>query len=644
MNHSRPPRLTLFVTSLLAAGALTGCGKKATQGPATGASSGSPETSASAPNPAFRASLVEGADQNVLRAYLTSVHEVKPSRFEVEWSKDVVPVSRDEALRALRAVSGDGSAFTFVSTDPVVPTLVPGKIVWIWGIAIRRIDRIGITDDGTIVHTSPVALNEALPRADIEFATPVDFSTAYGVYRPRSQGPPPKTVTRVERPSPLRLVRYDSTPEPAPQPGSGDQAPTDPGNPTLQQTETSDMVAATTKGYAGEVAGFQYSLGYRVSQSTLHLELQARKKEDRGPAGNQESGDIQGTDSDKFYQYVEQQWHAEQDAKKSYDRIEKLETEIAQIDAQSKGKAANPNLSAQRSADEQAKLIAISDYRHAESEAEQARIKAKALAARNDEILNIFLMASENLDVRFRAKADLSRAALNTVIKLQPGSNAGTSVNINDLAGNLDLEFVARLGSGGNGGVSIPVAHVPIMFNIPLIVGGIPFVVQVGADFLAKVGLGGNHAAHHFHARFEFSGGAGTLASASSQTNTNFNLSGSEPQVDEPTMSSPGVSGSVVAVQIPRLGVGLGVWGVAAVMYVDHVTVVTMTNAASVATLNPPCTRVSIDRVAHVGGDVTTVMPIPIVEQILHALSWNKEIWRAKQWLKVKPDIAMCKI
>jgi hypothetical protein len=643
MYHRRRPRLVLLGIFLLAAGALAGCGKRAAQGPTAGPGSGSPETSGSATNPAFRASLVEGADQSVLRAYLTSVREVKPSRFEVEWSKDVVPVSREEALRALRAVNGDGSAFTFASTDPVVPRLVPGKIVWIWGIAIRRIDRIGITDDGTIVHTSPVALNEAIPRADIEFATPVDFGTAYGVYRPRSSGPPPKTVTRIGRPSPLRLVRYDPAPQPAPQPGAGDQPPTDPGNPTLQQTETSDMVAATTKGYAGEVAGFQFSLGYRVSQSTLHLELQARKADQGGP-GSQESGDIQSTDSDKFYQYVEQQWHAEQDAKKSYDRIEKLETEIAQIDAQSKGKASNPGLNAQRSEDEQAKLIAISDYRHAESEAEQARIKAKALAARNDEILNIFLMASENLDVRFRAKADLNRATLNTVLKLQPGSNAGTAVNINDLSGNLDLEFVARLGSGGNGGVSIPVAHVPVMFNIPLVVGGIPFVVQVGADFLAKVGLGGNHAAHHFHARFEFSGGAGTLASASSQTDTNFNLSGSEPQVDEPTMSSPGVSGSVLAVQIPRLGVGLGVWGVAAVMYVDHVTVVTMTNAASVATLNPPCTRVTIDRVAHVGGDVTTVMPIPIVEQILHALSWNKEIWRAKQWLKVKPDIAMCKI
>ncbi len=246
--------------------------------------------------------------------------------------------------------------------------------------------------------------------------------------------------------------------------------------------------------------------------------------------------------------------------------------------------------------------------------------------------------------MRFRARADLERAAIAAAIKLQPGGNNGTAVNFNDLKGTLDLELVARLGKGGNGGVSIPVAHVPVRFNIPVIVMGVPLVVQLGADFLAKVGLGGNHAAHHFHAKFQFAGGAGTLASADSQTNSNAAFSDEPAEVEPPTLSSPGVSGTVLAVQIPRLGLGVGVFGIAAVGYVDHVVVLTMTNAAAVATLNPPCTRVTVDRIAHVGADVTTVMPIPLVEQLLHALSWNKEVWRAKQWIRVDPDIKMCRI
>jgi hypothetical protein len=169
-------------------------------------------------------------------------------------------------------------------------------------------------------------------------------------------------------------------------------------------------------------------------------------------------------------------------------------------------------------------------------------------------------------------------------------------------------------------------------------------VVQLGADFLAKVALGGNHAAHHFHAKFQFAGGAGTMASASSQTNSNAAFADEPAEVEQPTLLSPGVSGTVLAVQIPRLGLGVGVFGVAAVGYVDHIVVLTMTNAAAAGALNPPCTRVTVDRIAHVGADVTTVMPIPLVEQLLQALSWNKEVWRAKQWIRVDPDTKMCRI
>jgi len=644
-------RLLILCGFVLGVGLLAACSKRASQAPSAAPESGAP--SAPAPNPAFRASLVQGADQRVIRTYLESVHEVKPRKFEVEWSKDTVPVSREEAMRSLRAVSADGSEFTFASSEPVVQSLQPGKIVWIWDIAIRRIERVGVIDDATIVHTSTVALNEAMPHADIEFGTPIDFGTAYGVYRPhRLLSPPPRVITRAAPQRPLRMVRYDQEPEPGTQ-----NPPSNPNEPSLQETEDSDLVAATQDGYTGKIAGFEYSLGYRVTQSKLSLEMQARKAEEEEPpkGGAEESHEILRDQKYEFFAYVKEQRSAEHEAQESHERIEKLETELAQIDSQESGKAAsNPKLSSLdqkslntlRTEDEQAKLMAISDYRHEVAKAELAQQKAKHLADVYGKLFNLFLIASDNVDIRFRARADLNRGLLDAAIKLSPGSNAGTSVNFNDLVGTLDLEFVGRLGATGNAGVSIPVAHVPIMFNIPVPVEGLPLVVQVGADFLAKVALAGKHAAHHFHARFNFSASSGVSATGTSQTDSNFNLSGaeSEPEVDEPTASSPGVSGTVLAVQIPRMGLGMGVWGVAAVGYVDQVVVLTMTNAAGVATLNPPCTRMTVDRVSHVGADVTTLLPIPIVTQLLQALSWSKEVWRAKQWIRIKPDIAMCKI
>ncbi len=158
----------------------------------------------------------------------------------------------------------------------------------------------------------------------------------------------------------------------------------------------------------------------------------------------------------------------------------------------------------------------------------------------------------------------------------------------------------------------------------------------------------GRHAPHHFHTQFTFNGsGGGFNASADSQTNTNFDLSETEPEGEEPTANSLGVSGLVYAVQIPRLGLGmgvfgLGVFGLAAMGFVDHVVVLTLTNGASLGQVL--CKRITLDRVAHVGADVTTILPIPVVETLPHSLAWKKEVWKAPQWKKIEPDIPMCQI
>jgi hypothetical protein len=97
-----------------------------------------------------------------------------------------------------------------------------------------------------------------------------------------------------------------------------------------------------------------------------------------------------------------------------------------------------------------------------------------------------------------------------------------------------------------------------------------------------------------------------------------------------------------LAVQIPRLGLGMGVFGAAAMGYVDHIVVLTITNAPAIGMI--PCKRVTLDRDAHVGADVTTILPIPVVETLLHALAWKKEVWHAEQWKKVEPDVPACRI
>src|SRR5262249_57577549 len=109
----------------------------------------------------------------------------------------------------------DGATYVFASSEPVVAKLQPGKIVWIWGIAIRRIDRVGQLDDVTVVHTAAVPLSEAMTHADIEFETPLDFSTAYPTAippQPPAVAAPVNKTTRVRGASALVPVLWQETP------------------------------------------------------------------------------------------------------------------------------------------------------------------------------------------------------------------------------------------------------------------------------------------------------------------------------------------------------------------------------------------------------------------------------------------------
>jgi hypothetical protein len=73
---------------------------------------------------------------------------------------------------------------------------------------------------------------------------------------------------------------------------------------------------------------------------------------------------------------------------------------------------------------------------------------------------------------------------------------------------------------------------------------------------------------------------------------------------------NPGTSGLVFAFQFARVGLGVGIIAASLTAYTDYVTVLTITNSAFVAALNPPCKRYTIERAAHVGVDLN-IWPLP---------------------------------
>ena len=214
--------------------------------------------------------LFKGSDRASIASYLRTVHEVTAARFDVKWSPSTVAVGRDAAMRALESVSQDGSAFVFAANEPVVGAIKPGSILWIWDIALRRVDSISAGASTVVVHTSAIPFAQAFTSAHIKFSAPVTLRNSYLTYRPHL---PDTTGASRSSLGPSGLATRVFFASLAPR--------------ALPQGDDSDWGegAPVSSGFAGSLRGYEYSLGYGLRPSGLTLTLEAKKEDGGSDAG-----------------------------------------------------------------------------------------------------------------------------------------------------------------------------------------------------------------------------------------------------------------------------------------------------------------------------------------------------------------------
>ena len=658
--------LSMYLACAFAGVLLAGCGKS---GSGTTPASSAPVGATLA----IAGQLLTGDDPAALRAYLQSVKEIQPKKFDVKWNPATVAVGREEAMRALRAISRDGSGYTFAASEPVIGKIKPGSILWVWNIAVRRVDSVETAGDTTVVHTRPVALTEALTQARIEFDSAVSPRDYYMAYRPHHPpAPAPVKTSRVFQPGFYR-VSLDSS-----QPNPDEQNPQPEGGKDAQDDWGKGMPARN--GFNGELNGFEYSLAYDTRPDGLTLTLEARKG---GEGGGDEAGDeglqVKFKEADekekeakKALEETKKQLEDEQKGLKDLDN--EHDQDIAKLKADQAARK-NPDFQGpkppppktdsygyrltdqaeqdllkqqyeHKRAIETAKMAAVQKiHDEARTKKEKAEALKKSLAKVGNAAKKLFEIASDNLDARFRVRADIDNFAVRGGINISDGSLDSASVQFKNLKGNVALSFIGRLGQKGDGAVKIPIMDVPVLFNIPFPVGGIPFVVQLGTNFSINVSLVGQHAAMKFEGSHTFNGSGGFHADKSS-SEADSKISGGEPKVTDYKAMSPGVSAAVLGVQVPRLGLGLGLLGASSVAYVDMVHVMTMTNSASAAVmLGPLCNRISYTVVGHVGVD-TDIMPLPIpfiANAVNKKLSPKKELFKYQKEI-IDPPVRVCEV
>jgi hypothetical protein len=629
---------------------------------------GSPsKTAAALPGTApWSGHVLQGSNTEALRRYLQTVQEIKPTRFDVEWNPATVAIDRDAALRSLRSVSRDGATFVFAAGEPIVARLQAGSILWVRDLALRKVDTVSTQGGLTTVHTQVVSLNEAMPNADIEFEAQVPVQN-FLLSRPEAVAEPAPSSTARSGPAAggLRPVLYlageppDGPPTPpgATPPQSG-SAPTPPGDqPDSDNDQDADDAQEDSfqgNAYTGTLKGMQYSIGYLPGSSgALKVVLESRDADDgggEGESGNPGEGNEEKAEEaekeakearDQIKQAQQDDWNDEQQIRNLDDDYQKQLSQMQQDDQNRRNPSSTGPTPPQRQTDsngtplteqameakltqqyDQARSLAVKQLAARreilaqwEAKKQAAEEQLRMLKTAGKAVKELFAIASDNLDIRFKAEAELSGFSTAAALQLVHGDLKQAQIQFKNLNGHVKAAFIGRLGKPGNKGLKIPVMHLPIVFNVPMPVGGLPFVAQLGGDFLVTVFLAGNHATLAVNGEYTFNGSSGFSYSKTTASMTdNSSFSGDKPAVTNYQGASPGVSAVVLGVQLPRIGFGLGITGVASsVAYFDVVHVVTMTQSADAAVgmLAPRCKRITYDATGHVGVE-TSVLLIPI--------------------------------
>jgi hypothetical protein len=319
IERSRLHGGTRLVVAAIAVSLAGACGHSSA--PSTAGSAQAPGSQAKAGGAAVWAGVpLRGNSTEALRAYLNSVEEVKPKRFEVQWNPATVAIDKAAALRSLRTVSPDGATFTFSSDEPALTKLQPGKsILWIWDIAVRKVDSVETFGEVTRVYTSQVKLTEAMPNAQIEFETPLKLQNYYP--QRKVEAPEPTTARRRPHAGGFSYVLF-AGPAPGEQPGSDDPTSIppenlpDPDSPKDNDDDDWYEEGMTADGFNGTKNGWAYSVGYRVRPGGITVELQARK------------GDLEGGTESGTHSLVPEYQAIEKDRAEIHKAIEQAEQEI----------------------------------------------------------------------------------------------------------------------------------------------------------------------------------------------------------------------------------------------------------------------------------------------------------------------------
>jgi hypothetical protein len=173
-------------------------------------------------------------------------------------------------------------------------------------------------------------------------------------------------------------------------------------------------------------------------------------------------------------------------------------------------------------------------------------------------------------------------------VSVNGGRITGSTFGLQAMHAHLKFNYTAARGTGPDSGGDPPVFHIPIGIDYPILVGEIPIYTKLQTAILVKLGMSSKNTVIRGGVEYDSSSSESIKVGGKSESGSG---TGGNPAgqflTGEPTVAL-GAGGVVVAVQFPKIGVGLGVRAANVIGYVDMITSMGQT-AAGALSLVPGC-------------------------------------------------------
>ncbi|MHB8657872.1 MAG: hypothetical protein ACYC91_07925 [Solirubrobacteraceae bacterium] len=195
---------------------------------------------------------------------------------------------------------------------------------------------------------------------------------------------------------------------------------------------------------------------------------------------------------------------------------------------------------------------------------------------------------STDVDVEVSFTGYIDTGGVSGGLTVDAGKVAGATLHLQNLVAHLHLIYTVSRGEGSGDGGHPPVFRVPFGLALPVNVGGVPIYMRIQVALLVKVGVSSKNAV--IHGGLDVTGG-GTDSITDNHGKVSDSESGNtlggkvldQSDGGVPPSISAAPSGVVIALQAPKIGIGLGYSAVNGIAYVDLINSIGQTVGSAVA-------------------------------------------------------------